>query len=299
MSASPSGNFVYGGLAVLEGVMIRGRQVVAVAARSPEGKIKTTTFPIAEWLTGKYRRIPLLRGTLILLESLLIGMKALTFSAQVSAGDEETAQPISTLSLALTLATSLLLAIGLFFMLPLLITTFTVDHMTDSSIISNVVEGVIRLLIFLGYLAAITLMPTIRRVFAYHAAEHMTVHTHEANLDLKIENVRLFPAAHPRCGTAFLLTVMIVSVIVFAFFGTPDLVMRIISRIVLIPVIAGIAYEVIRFNAKYSSKWYVKILAEPSLLMQRLTTRQPDDEQIEVAIVAMNTALVGDQQARS
>jgi uncharacterized protein YqhQ len=141
------------------------------------------------------------------------------------------------------------------------------------------------------------MMPSIKRVFAYHSAEHMSVHAHEANLPLDNEHVRMFPAAHPRCGTAFLLTVMLVSIAVFALMGTPDLPIRILSRIVFIPVIAGISYEVIRFNAKHSGNMLVRMGTVPSLMLQRLTTRKPDDDQIEVAIVAMTAAIQGDQQA--
>ena len=289
--------FVYGGQAVLEGVMIRGERIVSVAARRPDGVIRTTTFPVASWVTGRWRRVALVRGTLILFESLIIGMRALTFSAQVSAGEEDDDEPIPWWSLALALTASMGLAIGLFFVAPLFLTAGVVDRYTDSSILSNLAEGVIRLAIFLGYLGLIGLMPTIRRVFAYHAAEHMTVHTLEAKLPLETANVRLFPAAHPRCGTAFLLTVMIVSILVFAVLGTPDLPLRIASRIVLIPLIAGISYEIIRFNARHSANRLVHALAAPSLALQRLTTRPPDDDQIEVAITAMRTAIEGDRAA--
>ncbi len=285
----------YGGQAVIEGVMIRGERVVSVAARRPDGTIKTTSYPVPIWVTGRWRKIAFVRGTLILLETLVVGMRALTFSAQVAAGEDDNDEPIPFWTIALTLLTSLGLAVGLFFVLPLVLTASVVDRFVDSSIVSNVAEGVIRLAIFFAYLGLISLMPSIRRVFAYHAAEHMTVHTLEASLPLEPANVRLFPAAHPRCGTAFLLTVMIVSIVVFALLGTPDLPLRIASRIVLIPVIAGIAYEVIRFNGKHSGNSIVRMLSGPSLALQSLTTRPPDDDQIEVAIVAMRTAIDADR----
>ena len=288
---------VYGGQAVIEGVMIRGRHVYSIAARHPDGSIHTTTRPVPDWSTNRWRRIPFVRGTLVLGESLVIGMRALTYSAQVAAGEEEDDEPIPAWTMALTLAFSLGLGITLFFIAPLLITHNGVDRFIDNSILSNVAEGVFRLGIFFAYLLLIGLMPQIRRVFAYHAAEHMSVHTHEASLPLDNEHVRMFPAAHPRCGTAFLLTVMIVSIIVFATLGTPDLPLRIASRIVLIPVIAGISYEVIRYNARHSANTLVRMLTVPSLLLQSLTTRPPDDDQIEVAIKAMNTAIEGDAAA--
>jgi uncharacterized protein YqhQ len=289
---------VYGGQAVIEGVMIRGIHVYSVAARHPDGSIRTLLKPVPKWAVNKWRRIPFVRGTLVLAESLTIGMRALTYSAQIAAGeDDEDDEPLPWWSLALTIALSLGLGISLFFILPLIITHFVIDQAVDSSIISNLGEGVLRLLIFFAYLGLVGLMPSIKRVFAYHAAEHMSVHAHEASLPLDNEHVRMFPAAHPRCGTAFLLTVMIVSILVFALMGTPDLPIRIASRIVFIPVIAGISYEVIRFNAKHSGNMLVRAGTVPSLMLQRLTTRKPDDDQIEVAITAMTAAIQGDKDA--
>jgi uncharacterized protein YqhQ len=285
---------VYGGQAVIEGVMIRGKHVYSIAARHPDGSIRTVLRPVPDWSTSRWRRVPFVRGTLVLGESLVIGMRALTYSAQVAAGEEEDEQPIPAWTLALTIAVSLALGIGLFFVTPLIITASVVDRVTDSSILSNLAEGVLRLLIFFAYLLLVGLMPSIRRVFAYHAAEHMSVHAHEASLPLDNEHVRMFPAAHPRCGTAFLLTVMIVSILVFAVLGTPDLPLRIASRIVLIPLIAGIAYEVIRYNSRHGDNWLVRMGTVPSLLLQNLTTRKPDDDQIDVAIKAMTTAIEGD-----
>ena len=296
----------YGGQAVIEGVMIRGLHVYSVAARHPDGTIRTILRPVPTWAVNRWRKIPFVRGTLVLAESLSIGMKALTYSAQVAAGEDEEEKPIPAWSIALTIAISMTLGIGLFFVLPLFITHGGIDNFLDGfisrdsgafSILSNIGEGILRLLIFFAYLGLIGLMPSIRRVFAYHAAEHMSVHAHEAKLPLDNEHVRMFPAAHPRCGTAFLLTVMIVSIIVFVFLGTPDLPWRIASRIVLIPVIAGISYEVIRFNAKHSGNALVRLGTLPSLLLQNLTTRKPDDDQIEVAIAAMTAAIEGDEKA--
>ncbi len=289
----------YGGQAVIEGVMIRGRRVYSVAARHPNGAIKTITRPVPSWSVNRFRRIPFVRGMLVLSESLVVGMRALTYSAQVAAGEDEDDEPIPAWTMALTLAFSLSLGVGLFFVLPLLLTAGVIDRYTESSIISNTGEGVLRLAIFFLYLGVIGLMPSIRRVFGYHAAEHMAVHTHEATLPLEGKNLRLFPAAHPRCGTAFLLTVMIVSIIVFALLGTPDLPVRIASRILLIPVIAGVSYEVIRFNAVHSGNALVRAGTLPSLALQAMTTRPPDDGQIEVAIAAMTAAIEGDAEAET
>ena len=199
----------------------------------------------------------------------------------------------------LTLSFSLGLGVALFFVLPLLLTHGIIDRYTDDSIISNTGEGALRLAIFMAYIGLIGLMPSIKRVFGYHAAEHMTIHAHEASLPLEHDRIRPFPAAHPRCGTAFLLTVMLVSIVVFALLGTPDLPIRIASRILLIPVIAGVSYEVIRFNASHSGNALVRAGTIPSLALQAMTTRPPDDGQIEVAIAAMNAALEGDAEAEA
>ena len=294
---------VYGGQAVIEGVMIRGRHVYSVAARHPDGGIRTVLRPgdVPTWSASRWRRVPFIRGTLVLSESLVIdGMKALTYSSQVAAGEEADEKPIPPWALALTIAFSL--GLGIAFSsssAPLIGTHFAVDRYTDNSILSNLAEGGLRLLIFFVYLGLVGLMPSIKRVFAYHAAEHMSVHAHEASQPLDNEHVRMFPAAHPRCGTAFLLTVMIVSILVFATLGTPDLPLRIASRIILIPVVAGISYEVIRFNAAHSGNALVRLAAAPSLLLQSLTTRPPQDDQIEVAITAMTTAIEGDAAAEA
>jgi uncharacterized protein YqhQ len=297
--ASEHDKAVYGGQAVIEGVMIRGKHVYSISARHPDGGIRTVLRPVPDWSTSRWRRVPFVRGTLVLGESLVIGMRALTYSAQVAAGEEEDEQPISGWAMALTLTLSLGLGIALFFIAPLIITENAIDRFTDNSILSNVGEGVLRLAIFFAYLGLIGLMPSIRRVFAYHAAEHMSVHAHEAEQPLDNEHVRMFPAAHPRCGTAFLLTVMVVSIVVFALLGTPDLPLRIASRIVLLPVIAGISYEVIRFNARHAGNALVRLGTRPGLMLQALTTRPPEDDQIEVAIAAMRAAIEGDAAAET
>ena len=285
--------FFYGGQAVIEGVMIRGRRVFSVAARSPEGEICTIAHSIPSLYTGPWRRVPLVRGTIVLLEMLVMGIQALTYSANVAAGGGET--PISKWTIALTIALSLGFGIALFFVFPLLVVERAVDRFTDSSIVSNLAEGVLRLIIFLAYIKLIGLMRDIRRVFAYHAAEHMTVHAQEAQVPLDTSHIRRFPRAHPRCGTAFLLTVMVVAIIVFTMLGTPSLQWRLLSRILLIPVIAGLSYEVIRFSGAHAGSRLVKLFMAPSLALQALTTRPPDDDQIEVAISAMQTAISADQ----
>ena len=195
--------------------------------------------------------------------------------------------------MATTLGVSLLFGIGLFFVTPLLI-AWALNPVLNSALLSEIVEGVIRLAFLLGYIILIGRLKDVKRVFAYHGAEHMTVHAHEAGLPLTVTNVRKFDTPHPRCGTAFLLTVVVVSVVVFALLLGPPLEWRIASRILLLPVIAAVSYEIIRFSGAHQNTWYGKMISKPGLWLQKLTTRQPDDAQIEVAIRAMETAIAAD-----
>ena len=279
--------FAYGGQAVIEGVMIRGKHVYSVATRHPSGEISTVTYAAPSWLGKGLRKIPVIRGSLVLIETLLIGMKSLTYSAQIAAGGDEEERPISTVGMVGILSISALIGISLFFVLPVIVVHAGVDRLIDSSVVSNVSEGIIRLGIFAGYLVAIGMMADMRRMYSYHAAEHMAVHAYEAKLPLVEENVVKFPAAHPRCGTAFLLTVMVVSIFVFALLGKPDLTIRILSRIVLLPVVAGLSYEFIRYSALHGGNPVIRAIMSPNLLLQKVTTRTPDASQIEVAIFAI------------
>ena len=287
--------FVYGGQAVIEGVMIRGSRQYSLAVRRQDGSITHFHAPLNPLFTGTLRRIWFLRGMAVLLETLILGTKALQHSANLAMADEtgESKDEMSRWGLGLTLAISLTLGIGIFFILPLLIVGL-LDRFIASDLASNAIEGLIRLAIVIGYIWGIGFLADIRRVFAYHGAEHMAVHAKEAGLPLTVANVRLFGTPHPRCGTAFLLTVVVVSVVVFAFLGRPDFEWRIISRIVLLPVVAGISYEIIRFSGLHQTWLIARALAWPGLLLQRLTTRQPDDSQIEVAITALEAAIAAD-----
>ena len=282
----------YGGQAVIEGVMIRGQNNVTTSVRNPQGKIQTRVKPIGDIFTGKPRRFPLIRGILALAETLYLGMDSLSYSASVSDGESD--EEISKLSIASMIGFSVLIAIVLFFLLPL-IASKPFEGLFGSDIISNVVEGVLRLVIFVLYIFAIGLMSDIRRVYMYHGAEHMTVHAMEKGDPLVVAEIRKYPTAHPRCGTAFLLTVMIIAIIVFTLVPRDPFWMVIISRIVLIPVIASLSYEVIRLSGKYSQNFMVSLIMAPSLWLQKLTTRQPDDAQIEVAISAMTAAVEADK----
>lgn len=291
--------FFYGGQAVIEGVMIRGRRSFSLAVRRMNGEIHTSTEPLGALYVGKLRRVPLARGVVVLIETLVLGMKVLNRSANIAMGDRSgeggsEGQEMPAWLITLALAISLALGVGLFFLVPLFATR-ALDEYIASDILSNFLEGVIRLALFLGYIIAIGLMRDIRRVFGYHGAEHMAVHAYEARVPLEVDRVRPFPTAHPRCGTAFLLTVMVVAILVFALLGRPAIQWAILSRILLVPVIAAISYEVIRYSGAHSGSPLTRIITFPGLLLQALTTRRPDDQQIEVAIQAMRSALEADE----
>ena len=287
---------MYGGQAVIEGVMIRGRDHFGLAVRRQDGSIELHHEPLSAIYNGRPRRWPLVRGFLTLVEALILGIKALQLSANMAAVDripEEDVQPKGLGDGLHLLAVSLVFGIGLFFVAPLLI-AWALGPVLNSDLLSEIVEGVIRLVFLLGYFTLIGMLKDVKRVFAYHGAEHMTVHAYEAGLPLTIENVRKFKTPHPRCGTAFLLTVMVVSVVVFALLLGPSLEWRIASRILLLPLIAAVSYEVIRYSGAHQDSWFGQLVAKPGLWLQKLTTRQPDDEQIEVAIHAMETAIAAD-----
>lgn len=277
-----------GGQAVIEGVMMRGKTHVAVAVRQPDGEINVDVRPVNS-IADRYPILkkPFLRGVVSLVESLVMGMKALSYSAQVSGEEDE---KLDSKDMALTIAVSAGLAILLFIIIPTwsmrFITDFTQDHMA-----LNLAEGVLRMAIFLAYIAAISSMRDIQRVFQYHGAEHKTIYTYEAGLPLKVENVRPFSTLHPRCGTNFLMIVMLISMFIFTFLGWPNLVERIASRILLMPVIAGVSYELIRYAGAHTDNPLVRVAITPGLLLQKLTTRQPDDDQIEVAIASLKAVV--------
>ncbi len=277
-----------GGQAVIEGVMMRGKTHVAVAVRQPDGEIFVDVRPVNS-ISDRYPILkkPFLRGVVSLVESLVMGMKALAYSAQVSGEEDE---KLDSKEMALTIAVSAGLAILLFIVIPTwsmrFLTGITQDHMA-----LNLAEGVLRMAIFLAYIAAISSMNDIQRVFQYHGAEHKTIYTYEAGLPLKVENVRPFSTLHPRCGTNFLMIVMLISMFIFTFLGWPSLLERIASRIILMPVIAGVSYELIRYAGAHTDNPLVRIAITPGLLLQKLTTRQPDDSQIEVAIASLKAVV--------
>ena len=284
--------FNYGGQAVIEGVMIRGRKSLVTAIRRPGGDIVTEVRQLPALTTGRLRRIPLVRGVVVLIEAMVLGIQSLMFSANVAIEQEK--EEIPTRALWIMVGAGALLMVALFIAVPLFLTRL-INPYLPSSLAFNAVEGAIRLVIFLGYLKLISLMPDIKRVFTYHGAEHKTVNAHEAGVPMEVSAIRSYSTAHVRCGTSFLFFVLIIAIIVFAFVGRQDLWLMIVSRIALIPVIMGLGYEVIYFGARHTKNWLVKIILAPGLFLQALTTGEPDDKQLEVAIAAMNKAIEIDE----
>lgn len=275
-----------GGQAVIEGVMMRGPEYIATAVRTPSGEITIKKDPVHS-LGEKYPILkkPFIRGTIALGESLVYGMKSLSYSAQ-AAGEEE--EQLTTKQMAVTMTFSAVLAIIFFLVIPTYGAKF-IPGVAESTVWLNIVEGILRLAIFLLYIWGISLTSDIRRVFEYHGAEHKTIWTYEAGEALTVENVKKHSRLHPRCGTNFLLIVMVVSIFVFAFLGWPNLIERIISRIILMPVVAGISYELIRLAGRTENP-VIQTLVKPGLWLQYLTTREPHADQIEVAIQALEAA---------
>jgi uncharacterized protein YqhQ len=291
-------SFHYGGQAVMDGVMIRGKEGVAISVRQPNGELNTVRQPLASIYKGRLREMPLVRGIIVLVETLVLGTRALLHSAQVAAA-EEGEEKIPAALLWGTVAVSLALGVVLFVMVPLFATRYLIDPYIDSALLSNVFEGLIRIGIFIAYLKLISLMPDIRRVFAYHGAEHKVVNAYEAGVPLEVEAVKNYSTAHARCGTAFLFIVLILAIFVFALVGQPTLWIRILSRIALIPVIAVIGYEIMKFGAAHIDNKIVRVLLAPGLLLQAITTREPDDSQLEAAISALSEVLEIDKAADS
>lgn len=287
--------FSYGGQAVLEGVMMRGQHIFAVAVRDPKGGIAVhkSSIPAALY-RGRISKTPFVRGVVGLWDALGLGIRALMWSADVALGEEE-ANFNGPLGWA-TVAFSLVFAVGLFFVLPGAISS-GISHLLGlegSPFLVNVIEGLVRLAILIAYISLTGLLPDMRRVFSYHGAEHKTINAYEAGAELTPEVVQNYPIEHPRCGTAFLLIVVFVSIIVFGVLGRPPFLLLILSRVLLIPVVAGIAYEVLRWTARNLDKPWVRVIIKPNLALQHLTTRQPSLDMLEVAIVAFKHVLVSE-----
>lgn len=281
--------FDYGGQAVIEGVMMRGPLSWSVAVRRPDNTINVEKWPLSS-VTERWRFLkwPFVRGTVVLIESLVLGIQALSFSASEAVGEDE--KPLGRWELAGTIVLAVGLAVVLFIFLPAALAHLA-RSLVAGSVGQNLIEGVVRVAVFLGYVAGVSLLPDIRRVFAYHGAEHKVINAYEAGATLDVEGVRPFPVLHPRCGTSFLLTVLVISIVVFSFLAVDPLWWRLTSRLLLLPVVAGLGYEFIKFTSRYATHPVCRALIAPGLWLQRLTAREPDDSQIEVAIRALDAVL--------
>ena len=278
----------YGGQAVIEGVMIRGPSSMAIACRKPNGQIIVRGQTLGGAYTGPLRRLPLVRGVIVMWETLALGIRGLVFSSNVAMGQED--NEINSRALWATAFASLALIAVIFFAGPLLLADW-LESLVHSHWLVILIEGAIRLGVVVGYMAAIGLLPDVRRIYAYHGAEHKTIHALENGDPLEPRVAQRYSTAHVRCGTSFLLTVVVVSIVVFGLVGDPDLLLRLLSRIVLIPLIAALAYEIIRVGGAFESSPVTRVLMWPNLALQSLTTRQPDDAQVEVAISALQEVL--------
>ena len=284
----------YGGQALIEGVLMRGRKTCVVAMRAPDGKIVTKIKPLSGIYKTKIAKIPFLRGLVMLWDSIGLGMLALTDSANLQSGEEE---KLEGPALYLTLGLTFLVAIVIFFLIPAGIGWLTEHFLHWNAWWGNVVEGVLRLIMLIAYIWLIGFMPEIARVFAYHGAEHKTINAYEAGAALTPVSVAKFPLAHTRCGTAFLLTLMVLSLFFFTILGPLSLEWRLISRVLLIPVLVGIAYEYLRWTADHIKSPFVRFIVKPNLALQSLTTREPDEKMLEVAIAAFQEMRLAEQSA--
>ncbi|RLC56507.1 MAG: DUF1385 domain-containing protein [Chloroflexota bacterium] len=270
--------------------MMRGSRTLAIALRHPEGHIVVKTEPLNEALyRGPISRIPFLRGLVMLWDALGLGIKALMMSADIAAGEEVSFSGPASWGVTLL---GVGLSVGLFMLLP----SFLVGLLAiPLEWLNSLLEGVVRLLLIVGYIWAVGFLPDMRRVFAYHGAEHKTINAYEAGARLTVDDVHPFPLAHTRCGTAFLLTVIVLTILIFAPLDPPSLLWRLLSRILLLPVIVGVAYEFIRLTARLADRPWMRVIIAPNLALQRLTTREPDDGMLEVAIAALKAVLAGEE----
>ena len=288
--------FSYGGQAVIEGVMIRGRKAVVTAVRRPNDEVITDNRPLSSIYTGRVRKTPLLRGVIILIEAMVLGISSLLYSANVSLEEEE--EEITGKAVWLMIAVAILLAVVLFLIIPLFLTRL-INPYISSSLVFHLIEGAIRLVIFIAYLKLVGLLPDIKRIFTYHGAEHKAVNAYEQGAPLEVDAVKKQSKAHVRCGTSFLFVVLLIAIMVFALVGRPSLWLMILSRVLLMPVIAALGYEFIHFGANHTRNPLVKAVMLPGLWLQGMTTREPDDDQIEVALVALKKAIEIDAEEAS
>ena len=284
--------FAYGGQALIEGVLMRGRDAIAVALRHPDGHIVYATERLDSGVHGsRVSRWPFVRGLVVLYETLVVGTRWLIRSANVQG--EQSGVELGRGSIALMLGLTLVAGVGVFFLLPLFVASVATASVSNG-LVQHLVEGLVRVAIFLGYLVLISRAPDVSRVFQYHGAEHMTIHALEAGDPLTVEAVRRYPTAHQRCGTEFLVVVILLSIVAFSLVGRQEPVIMVGSRLLLIPVIAAVGYEILKFGARHRANPLVKALMYPGILVQMITTKRPDDHMIEVAITSMEEALIAD-----
>jgi len=285
----------YGGQAVIEGVMIRGRRTIGLACRLPNGEIYRYREPLRSLLLrSRIARAPFVRGLIVLWESLSYGTRMLMKSADMQLGEGEGS--MSSGSNAVVFAIALVAALAFFVGIPYFATQ-AARQLIESSLVLNIAEGLLRMVLFLGYLFAISFMPDIRRVFMYHGAEHMTIHAFEHGDELVRAKIEPYPTAHPRCGTAFLLFVVVVSIALFAFLPRTNIFVDLLARLALIVPVASISYEVLRFGAAHETNPLMRLFVAPGLLLQGITTRRPEPEMIDVAVASLQEALAGDAAA--
>ncbi len=292
-----------GGQAVIEGIMMQSKNYRAIAVRKSNGEIELKKERIKSWVQDKkIDKIPFLRGGFILFETMIQGIKSLNYSSEFFMEDDEEEEDAidkflkrvfkdkaNDAIMVVSLILAMILSIGLFVLIPTIISGFF-GLFIKNNIILNLIEGVIRILILILYMLGISRNDDIKRTFMYHGAEHKTIYCYENDLELTVENIRKFTTLHPRCGTNFLFIVMATSIILFSFFGWPNILLRVVMRILCIPIVAGISYEIIKFLGKYDNI-LSKIVAYPGMMLQRITTKEPDDEQIEVAIKALKAVI--------
>ena len=290
-----------GGQAGIEGVMMQSKEKRAIAVRKSDGEIVIEKNKIKSWINEKnINKIPFLRGSFVLVETMIEGMKSLNFSSEFFMEDEEEDKfdqflrkifkdKANDVIMGVSMVLALVLSIGLFILLPTAIGGMF-SKIISNNLALNLIEGLIRISILFGYIVLISKNKDIERVYQYHGAEHKSIYCYENDLELTVENARQFTTLHPRCGTNFLFIVMLTSIVLFSFFGWPNPLIRIAMRILCIPIVAGISYEIIRFLGKYNNI-FTKIIAYPGMMLQKFTTREPDDEQLEVALEALKAVL--------
>ena len=285
-----------GGQAVIEGVMMRGKNFWSLAVRRPDKTISIKLFKNSSLtVNSKFLGLPFIRGVVNLIESMALGFRALSYS--VSESTEEDIQ-FSKKEMTIAIIIAVIFAVGIFFILPTLIGR-SFSNYFPNTIVYNLMEGLVRILLFLGYILIVSQLKDIKRVFQYHGAEHKTIQAYENGEKMIVENVRKYTTLHVRCGTSFLLIVMVVAIFVFALLGRPPFLLRILYRVLLIPVISGISYELIKLAGKYSKYKIVNIIFYPGLLLQKITTREPDDAQIEIAISSFNRVVKAENELKS